>query len=334
MRHSALVPLEPDDIAALVDLERGPVAGRAFADDLVYDIELERVFARAWCFLCDSEQLSAAGQFVSTFTGEDPVTVVRQPDGSLEVMLNSCRHRGLPVCGPAGAAQQLTCGYHGWIYDLGGRLVGVVDGDEDFRRWAEDRRLALIPITRTIEVGGLLFGTWDAAWAPPLDAEGSALAGAIRALRSAGPLERHSKPVRLDENWKVAVEVLAALARSEEGVTVFPSFVALPSRGLVAAVHPKGHHACEVALWASAQAPFDASDRLRAAIETELEPKGPQTVVLNLKPRAAEPDGCPVEDVPVARPPRQIDARASAELYGAWIEHMIDDSPLAGLITT
>ena len=247
MRHSALVPLEPEEIAAFVDLERGTVAGRAFADDLVYDIELERVFARAWCFLCDAERLTAPGQFVSTFTGEDPVTVVRQTDGTSKVMLNSCRHRGLPVCGPAGEAQRLICGYHGWTYDLDGRLVGVLDGDEDFRRWAQDRRLALIPITRTMEVGGLLFGTWDAGWAPSLEADGSALADAIGAVRAAGPLERLPKPVRLDENWKVAVESLGAVAQSEDGVTLFPSFVALPSRGLVAAVHPKGPHACEVA---------------------------------------------------------------------------------------
>jgi nitrite reductase/ring-hydroxylating ferredoxin subunit len=334
MRHSALVPLEPDDIAALVDLERGTVAGRAFADDLVYDIELERVFARAWCLLCDVDRLTGPGQFVSTFTGEDPVTVVRQADGSLKVMLNSCRHRGLPVCGSAGKAHRLTCGYHGWTYDLDGRLVGVLDGDEDFRRWAEDRRLALIPITRTTEVGGLLFGTWDATWAPSLEAGGSALAEAIAAVRAEGPLERHPTPVRLEANWKVAIEVLGALAQSEDGVTLFPSFVALPSRGLVAAVHPKGHHACEVALWASARAPFDASDRLRAVIEPELEPEGPRTVVLNLKPRAAGLGGCPEEDVPVVRPPRQVDARATEELYRAWVEHMVDDSPLAGLITT
>ncbi len=334
MRHSALVPLEPEEIAAFVDLERGTVAGRAFADDLVYDIELERVFARAWCFLCDAEWLTTPGQFVSTFTGEDPVTVVRQTDGTSKVMLNSCRHRGLPVCGPAGEAQRLICGYHGWTYDLDGRLVGVLDGDEDFRRWAQDRRLALIPITRTTEVGGLLFGTWDAGWAPSLEAEGSALADAIGAVRAAGPLERLPKPVRLDKNWKVAVESLGAVAQSEDGVTLFPSFVALPSRGLVAAVHPKGPHACEVALWASARALFDASDRLHSVIETELEPRGPRTVVLNLKPRASEIDGCPAEDMPIARPPRHIDARATAELYRAWIEHMVDDSPLGGLITT
>ena len=84
---------------------------------------------------------------MSTFTGEDPVAIVRQttaPQG----MLNSCRHRGLQVCGPSGQAAQLTCGYHGWVYDLDGRLVGVTGGDEQFSMGARPG-LGLVPVTRT-----------------------------------------------------------------------------------------------------------------------------------------------------------------------------------------
>ncbi len=86
-------------------------------------------------------------------------------------MLNSCRHRGLQVCGPSGQAAQLTCGYHGWVYDLDGRLVGVTGGDEQFSQWARDRDLGLVPVTRTDEIGHLLFCSWDAEWAPVADDE-------------------------------------------------------------------------------------------------------------------------------------------------------------------
>ena len=325
--------LEVDDITALVDLERGTVAGRAFADDRVYDLELERVFARAWCFLCDTRELTAAGQFVSTFTGEDPVAVVRQSDGSVKAMLNSCRHRGLPVCGAVGGAPRLTCGYHGWTYDLDGRLVGVLDGDEDFRRWAQERRLALIPVTGTTEVAGLLFGTWDATTPQPIGSGPSALGTSIEAVRAGSPLTRHPRPMRFAENWKVVVEALGRLADREEGTCVFPACAALPSRGLVGAVHPKGPSACEVALSVSAHAPVEAYDLVNAAIDAELQPEGPRTVVLNLKSRLTAPDGCGTEEMPPARPPKHIDARALTQLYRAWIEHMIDDRPLTGLVT-
>ena len=333
MGQSDGVALDTESIAALVDLDAGTVAGRAFVDDHIYDVELERVFARAWCFLCDAGELTAPGQFVTTFTGEDPVAVVRQPDGGLKAMLNSCRHRGMPVCGPAGQARQLTCGYHGWTYELDGRLVGVLDGDEDFRRWAEERQLALVPVTRTTEMGGLLFGTWDVRAAGELGVQGVGLLAAIDAVRGSRPLVHHPRPLRFDENWKVVIEALVAIAERQDGVVLFPSFVVLPALGVVVAVHPKGPGACEVALSATARAPLGGLDALRVAIETELEPDGPRTVVLNLKPRATTPEGCPVEEVPAARPARHIGAQAIASFYRTWIEHMTDDSPLTGLST-
>ncbi len=324
----------PDDIASLVDIDAGTVAGRAFADDAIYELELERVFARAWSYLCDPDELPEAGQFVSTFTGEDPVSIVRQADGGVKALLNSCRHRGLPVCGLAGQAPQLTCGYHGWTYDLDGRLVGVVDGDEEFGRWAEERRLALVPVTRTVMRGGLLFGTWDATWeCGDADTYARVEAAAV-ALRVDGPLARQRRPIDLDANWKIVVEVLAGMAEAEGGTLLFPSFALLPDSGLVTAVHPKGPNRTVVWVSTAPTTSGDAVDPLRVAIETGLEPEGPRTVVLNLKSRATASDGCPAEGDPVAVPPRHIQERAATHVYRAWVEHMTDDSPLTGLIST
>ena len=334
VRQSLCVPpLALGDIASLVDLSAGTVAGRAFADDAIYELELERVFARGWSYLCDPDELSEAGQFVSTFTGEDPVSVVRQEDGSVKSFLNSCRHRGLPVCGLAGQAPQLTCGYHGWTYALDGRLVGVIDGDVEFGRWAEDRQLALVPVTRTVVLGGLLFGTWDATWESG-DADTYArVEAAVLALRAQGSLTRHRRPFQFEANWKVVVEVLAGLAEAEGGLFLFPSFAVLPERELVVAVHPKGPNGTVVWVSAAPTALGDEVEPLRVAIETGLQPEGPRTVALNLKSRAT-PDGCPAGDTPVALPPRHMRERAATHLYRAWVEHMIDDSPLTGLLST
>ncbi len=335
MRQSREVgDLSVDEIASLVDLEAGTVAGRTFSDDAIYELELERVFARSWGYLCDPGDLSETGQFVSTFTGEDPVAVVRQPDGSVKAVLNSCRHRGLPVCGLAGQALLLTCGYHGWTYDLDGRLVGVIDGDEEFRRWAEERALALVPVTRTLLLGGLLFGSWDATWQSYDAADQARVEAAVVALRAAGPLSRHRRPVQVDANWKAALEVLGAIADTESGEVLFPSFAVLLERGLVAAIHPKGPVRCDVWVSTAPTAPADAVDRLRAAIETGLQPEGPRTVALSLKSRFTAPDGSPAEDVPVALPARHVGDGSARHLYRAWVAHMTDDSPLSGLLAT
>ena len=322
------------DIASLVDIDAGTVAGRAFSDDAIYELELERVFARAWSYLCDPDELDEAGQFVSTFTGEDPVSVVRQEDGSVKAFLNSCRHRGLPVCGLAGQASQLTCGYHGWTYDLDGRLVGVIDGDVEFRRWAEERRLALVPVTRTVMLGGLLFGTWDATWeCGDVDTYARVEAAAV-ALRAEGPLRRQPRPIHLEANWKAVVEVLAGMAEAEGGLLLFPGFAVLPERRLVTAVHPKGTDRTVVWVSTEATALGDDVEPLRVAIETGLQPEGPRTVVLNLKSRATAPGGCAAEETPASLPPRRIRERAATHMYRAWVEHMIDDRPLTGLLST
>ena len=332
MGQSHLVAISSDGLAGLVDLDGGTVAGRAFADDDIYEIELERVFARAWCFLCDVDVAPEPGQFVSTITGEDPVAVVRQVDGALKAMLNSCRHRGLPVCGPAGQAAQLTCGYHGWIYDIDGRLVGVTGGDQQFSQWARDRKLGLVPVTRTEEMRGLLFCSWDAAWPAVAGGERAKVEAAIDAVRGRGPIVRHPRPLRFDVNWKVALEALALIAATEGGVTLFPAFAALTARGLVISLHPKGATGCELWLSSTSAVSEEAVSALRLAIDTRLEPEGPRATPLRLK-RQAAPDGCPDQEPISQAAPRRFDARASVDMYRRWLDHMTDETPLTGLVT-
>jgi phenylpropionate dioxygenase-like ring-hydroxylating dioxygenase large terminal subunit len=52
--------------------------------------------------------------------------VARDPDGRLHVLKNRCRHRGAALTDePCGPAQRLVCPYHGWSYDLDGRILHV-----------------------------------------------------------------------------------------------------------------------------------------------------------------------------------------------------------------
>jgi len=63
--------------------------------------------------------------------------VVRDQEGILRAFFNVCRHRAARVLEEAcGKATRLRCRYHGWTYDLAGRLRGTpeFDGVADFRR--------------------------------------------------------------------------------------------------------------------------------------------------------------------------------------------------------
>ena len=40
------------DFAAMVDASTGEVSRHIFADADIYEMEMERIFARAWLFMC------------------------------------------------------------------------------------------------------------------------------------------------------------------------------------------------------------------------------------------------------------------------------------------
>src|SRR5215510_13335412 len=121
-----------DGLDELVDLERGEVDRRVYSDPEIFELEMERIFGRAWLFLAHESQIPERGDFVEAVMGRDNVLVVRQKDGSIRAMLNSCAHRGNAVCrAEEGNARSFLCTYHGWSYGIDGSLKGV-PGFKDF----------------------------------------------------------------------------------------------------------------------------------------------------------------------------------------------------------
>src|SRR5438477_709844 len=118
--------LRREEILGLVDAGRGTVDRTIFSDQQIYEAELEHIFARAWNFMAHDSQIPNAGDFFQTYIGEDRVIVVRDKNGDPQVLLNTCRHRGNAVCrAEEGHATSFMCTYHGWTYDLHGRLAGA-----------------------------------------------------------------------------------------------------------------------------------------------------------------------------------------------------------------
>ena len=109
-----------------VHAETGTVDRIIFSDQAIYEMELERIFARAWNFMCHESQIPNKGDYFLTFIGEESVIATRDKTGTLQVFINSCRHRGNAVCrAESGNARSFLCTYHGWTFGLDGKLIGV-----------------------------------------------------------------------------------------------------------------------------------------------------------------------------------------------------------------
>jgi 3-phenylpropionate/trans-cinnamate dioxygenase alpha subunit len=138
-----------------------------FSDPEIYKMEMERIFARAWCFVCHESQIPNVGDFFSTYIGEDRILAVRDKRGAVSVLLNTCRHRGNAVCrAEQGNAKVFTCPYHGWSYGLDGELVGVPGQRDFYRNDLDKKEWGLARAAQVTSYRGLVFATLDPAAVP------------------------------------------------------------------------------------------------------------------------------------------------------------------------
>ena len=99
---------------------REPVVNYRSAERL--GLETERVLRRLPVPFCPSAALPEIGSYVSREAAGTPLVAVRGTDGKVRAFRNACRHRGMQVASGSGCARAFVCRYHGWTYNLEGRL--------------------------------------------------------------------------------------------------------------------------------------------------------------------------------------------------------------------
>lgn len=126
----------------------------AYAADEFFAWECEHLFRPGWLAVAHASQLPLAGDFINVdFLGE-PLIVIRDKAGEVQVLSRSCPHRGMDIMppgfghdghGPAeyrdggedrGNTRLLLCPYHSWTFELDGGLKACPEMGEaqDFCR--------------------------------------------------------------------------------------------------------------------------------------------------------------------------------------------------------
>ena len=96
------------------DAATGVLDRRIFSDTDIYRQELQRIFARAWNFVCHESQLPQSGSFFMNYIGEDQVIAVRDRTGAINVLSSTLRRAchnsaGMPASAVRSSSRRNVC---------------------------------------------------------------------------------------------------------------------------------------------------------------------------------------------------------------------------------
>jgi len=146
------------DVRTLVSDDGSEISRKVFTSEEVYQLEKKHIFGKNWLYLAHESQFKKPGDFVTTYMGETPVIVAMGDDGEIYASINSCSHRGLPVCRTdMGNSKRFICPYHNWSYKPDGELV-TVPQERKVTRPVDKKKNSLRRVPRLESYRGLYFG--------------------------------------------------------------------------------------------------------------------------------------------------------------------------------
>jgi choline monooxygenase len=131
------MPATGSPVSAWEDLgvaRSGTLPSDWYTSPELYALEQEHLFRHVWQHVGRTEQVAEPGQFFTCEVANEQIVVVRDREGTLRALSNVCLHRAGPVAMACGRRKAFQCPYHGWTYELDGRVRGMqgMDGTEGF----------------------------------------------------------------------------------------------------------------------------------------------------------------------------------------------------------
>jgi phenylpropionate dioxygenase-like ring-hydroxylating dioxygenase large terminal subunit len=203
--------------ARMEGITRVPV--EQFTTRAFHDLEVEKVWKRAWQMACHEDDIPEVGDSIAYDIAGMSFLVVRTGADSFKAFYNACLHRGrkLKECGGK-KASEIRCPFHGWAWNLDGSLKEITS-EWDFKYL--DKSKQNLPEVKVGKWGRFLFINPDPS-CEPLEK----YVGDLSSHFSVLPYEKRYKEAHVAKimkaNWKV---VQSAFMEAYHTILTHPQIV-------------------------------------------------------------------------------------------------------------
>ena len=107
-----------------------------YVDDSILKEEMTNIFFNGWVCCGRSQDIPNKGDYKLVNIGNESIIILRDDQHQINAFFNVCRHRGTKICIKEEGcfSKSIQCPYHGWTYDLKGKLHAApnMDAVNDF----------------------------------------------------------------------------------------------------------------------------------------------------------------------------------------------------------
>jgi choline monooxygenase len=167
-----------------------------------HELEKRTVFRRSWQYACPLDHLERPGDAVRVDVLGESYIVLRDGTGVLRGMHNVCRHHAAQLVQGRCRLERIVCPYHGWTYELDGRLARAPEMGAQAGFEREDFRLPPV----TVEAFGPLVFLHPGRPERPLALELAQLERRLAAFGMQDLRHRARRRYPMQCNWKVFVD--------------------------------------------------------------------------------------------------------------------------------
>lgn len=136
-----------------------------YTDPDIFELEMQRIWGKAWIFIGHESQVPNPGDFYTTnINHRIPVVMTRDRHGKVHVLHNRCAHKGAKLVDTTcGNARAFRCCYHGWTFNTDGTLLKIPNegGYENTGFDLKDPMNNMQPVASCDSYRGFVFASLD-----------------------------------------------------------------------------------------------------------------------------------------------------------------------------